>query len=161
MERITQKELIGKLQKGDYKLNDLFISEVIVLDDTLWGLENGVYKPLGELQIAMQYSNGTYQNAHNEPSYTAYDMLSVLSHDFSNGTISRYDDGSPSNLEDHVGYIKEKHLFVRSEGQSGIISARRVIQEFITKFLDVYQKRHELKNDEAKECLQKSFVKYD
>ena len=163
MERITIKDLTKKLNDLVEPVSDgIETSEVMVLEDTIWGLENGVYRPLGELQLPIQYANGRFYD--NEVPYISYDLFTLFTHDFFEGIIAKSEgrnlyskvviDGIKRSSEE------ERPLYINNEGFSDRTSSRKVVQGFLEEFFQKYQDLPNLTDEEVRECLQRSFIVY-
>ena len=163
MERITIKDLTTRLNEWEPHTEietAVETSGVVVLEDTIWGLENGIYRPFGELQLPMQYENIHPCDEH----LVQYNLLSIFTHDFFDGSPEKYEDYCDRLLplivvNDQLRNNKGK-FYVFNEGWSDGISAKKVVQGFLEKFFKQYQDLANVENDEARECLQRSFIRY-
>lgn len=156
MGTFTQKELIKELQREGNL--DHRTSEVVLLEDTVWELTNGVYRPLGELQIPLQYFNGEYNESSEH--FIAYELLTVLSHDFFEGIVPRKENGFPLYIDDHISTVGGAQKYVSSTGYSDKgDSARKIVEHFVADFFRLYLNRNS-ENEETQECLQRGFIKY-
>jgi len=166
MERITIKDLTRKLNEADHE--GMETSEVLVLEDTLWGLESRVYRPLGELQLPVQYANGTFKD--DEVPYISYDLFTIFNNSFFEGIIARCEGIHLPNVPMYPRTVLEsidrmfeedKLIYIHHEGFSDKGGAKKLTQRFLADFLKKYQNLTEVKDEEARECLQRSFVKYE
>ena len=167
MESITIKELTRRLvEPGVFE--GMETSDIMLLEDTIWGPDKGIFRMLGDLRLPIQYATGGFVDGKIE--YVSRDLFTLFTHDFFDGIMSMKSDGEgPLYIGEVVEDLRKSSgspLYIHGEGHSDRISSKLVVQEFLEKYFRLHSKLIDQKETdprvlEARYCLMKSFVEFD
>lgn len=158
MKKMSITELTKELLVAQYKdaaEEDLIGSGVRIIEDTIWGIKCRKFKPLGELFLPVNYTCGFFENIPEQE----IQIETSFDYDFYEGTIARDDEGdffapslstrTPSNGNESI-YISNEY---------GAASAKSLVIQHINAFFAMYRRRTKY-NNEARNCLARSFIQY-
>lgn len=135
--------------------------KIYLIVDTLWGLENNIYKPIADLRLPIHVATGYWVDP------VTHMLCTVFNTDFMNGKLPRGKEGERLNpfqyTESHIaeGYGAEavSDNFVYTELQEGIqISNRADVTDHISKCVNLYNSGKA--SQDSKECLERSIILY-
>jgi len=171
MERINTKNLISKLNEGVRPTdseNYGTISGGAILNEELWGKENGIYRPVGKLELPIQYVISGQG-----PEQTNIGLISIFNRSFfENPNL----DGTPSSYETCIGldgeefaegifgYLKESDQykldtkFIESTGLN--VSGESMVSDHVSKFFELYSGLEGATKTESERMVRQSFTDY-
>ena len=169
MERLSQRELIARLNDiREYAYTTTFPQ--VILDDTIWGLHDGVYKPLGELQLPIMYANGEFPNNRDKPDFKKFLTLTIFDDNFFQGDHITNGD-QIVYIDDQITDTTRSLLTENDSDYGG--SSRQTVQEHLTKFFDIFKNKEADKiyqgegegnfliSQEERNCITRSFIPYE